>query len=217
VEYPCYRCGATVEEGIAFCPQCNAPQIRVAVAEPLTRSVAATDQDAALPSYPYLMIGPAARIDWSKAMPATALAGLIAAVLMMTPLAAFGLGMLIGGILSVVFYRRRNPVTNVTPRMGSRLGMASGAIGGAIFTVLLFAATAALHGWEQIREKVIEVVAQTAARNPDPQAQQALEFFKTEQGISLLVASGLVVTFIAFVIFSGLGGALGAVLLRRKE
>jgi hypothetical protein len=187
------------------------------VAEPLTRSVAAPDQDPALPSYPYLMVGPAPRIDWSKALPATALAGLIAAVLMMTPLAAFGLGMLIGGSLSVVFYRRRNPVANVTPRMGSRLGMASGAIGGVIFTVLLFAATALLHGWEQIREKVIEVVAQTAARNPDPQAQQALEFFKTEQGISLLVASGLVVTFIAFVIFSGLGGALGAVLLRRKE
>ena len=198
-----------MEEGIAFCPQCNAPQIRVAVAEPLAHSVTAPDQDAALPSYPYLMIGPAARIDWSKALPATALAGLIAAVLMMTPLAAFGLGMLIGGILSVVFYRRRNPVANVTPRMGSRLGMASGAIGGAIFTVLLFAATAALHGWEQIREKVIEVVAQTAARNPDPQAQQALEFFKTEQGISLLVASGLVVTFIAFVIFSGLGWRIG--------
>ena len=190
-----------MEEGIAFCPQCNAPQIRVAVAEPLAHSVTAPDQDAALPSYPYLMIGPAARIDWSKALPATALAGLIAAVLMMTPLAAFGLGMLIGGILSVVFYRRRNPVTNVTPRMGSRLGMASGAIGGAIFTVLLFAATAALHGWEQIREKVIEVVAQTAARNPDPQRNKPWNFSRPNKVFPCSWPQAWSVTFIAFVIF----------------
>ena len=72
------------------------------------------------------------------------------------------------------------------------------------------------HEWDQIRQKVIEVVEQTAARNPDPQAQQAMEFFRTEQGIVLIVTSGLVVTLIALVILSGLGGALGAVLLRRK-
>ena len=36
MEYPCHQCGTTVQEGIAFCPQCNAPQIRVAVEQPLT-------------------------------------------------------------------------------------------------------------------------------------------------------------------------------------
>ncbi len=168
-------------------------------------------------SYAYLGSPLATRIDWSQALPATALAGLIAALLMMTPLAAFGLGMLIGGSLSVIFYRRRNPVANITPAMGSRLGMASGVLGGCIFAVLLFAGTVMLHAWDQIRRKVIELVEQTAARNPDPQTQQAMEFFKTEQGIALLVTSALVGTLVAFVIFSGLGGALGAALLRRKQ
>jgi len=177
----------------------------------------ASDRAATSPSYPYLSSSLAGRIDWSKALPATALAGLIAAVLMMTPLAAFGLGMLIGGSLSVVFYRRRNPVANITPGMGSRLGMASGVLGGCIFAVLLSAGTVLLHAWDQIRQKVIELVEQAAARNPDPQTQQAMEFFKTEQGIALLVTSALVGTLVAFVIFSGLGGALGAALLRRKE
>ena len=157
------------------------------------------------------------RIDWSKALPGTALAGLIAALLMMTPLAAFGLAMLIGGSLSVLFYRRRNPVANITPGMGSRLGMVSGMLGGCIFAVLLSAGTVLLHAWDQIRQKVLELVQQAAARNPDPQAQQTMEFFKTEQGIALLVASALVGTLVAFVIFSGLGGAVGAILLRRKE
>jgi len=206
-----------VQEGIAFCPQCNAPQIRVAMAEALAPPLVSSNKEAASPSYPYLISPLATRIDWSRALPATALAGLIAAVLMMTPLAAFGLGMLIGGSLSVVFYRRRNPVANITPGMGSRLGMASGVLGGCIFAVLLSAGTVMFHAWDQIRQKVIQLVEQTAARNTDPQAQQALEFFKTEQGIALLVTSALVGTLVAFVIFSGLGGALGAAMLRRKQ
>jgi len=82
--------------------------------------------------------------------------------------------------------------------------------------VLLSARTIMLHEWGQIRQKVIELVEQAEARNPDPQALQALEFLKTEQGIALLVTSALVGTMVAFVIFSGLGGALGAALLRRK-
>ena len=216
MEYPCYQCGTTVQEGIAFCPQCNAPQIRVAMAEPLV-PVATADRAEASRPYSYLISPLATKIDWAQAWPATALAGLIAAVLMMTPLAAFGLGMLIGGSLSVVFYRRRKLVANITPGMGSRLGMASGVLGGCIFTVLLCAGTIVLHAWDQIRQKVIDLVQQTAARNPDPQAQQALEFFKTQQGIALLLVSALLGTLVAFVIFSGLGGALGAIRCAAKD
>jgi hypothetical protein len=174
--------------------------------------------DPAISSLPaYLGATLTTRIEWSQALPATALAGLIAAVLMMTPLAGFGLGMLIGGSLSVVFYRRRIPVANVTPGMGARLGMVSGILGGGIFAALLSVGTMLFHAWDTIREKLIEVVQQTAARNPDPQAQQALEFFKSPGGIVLLLATALIGTLMAFVVFSGLGGALGAVLLRRKE
>ncbi len=216
MEYPCHQCHATLQEGTAFCPQCNAPQIRVTVPESLEPPAINPELAATLPG-PYFSTSLTTRIDWSRAWPATALAGLIAAVLMMTPLRAFGLGMLIGGSLSVVFYRRRNPLANITPGMGSRLGMASGVLGGCIFTLLLSAGTVVLHAWDQIRQKVIELVEQAAARNPDPQAQQAMEFFKTPQGIALLVTSALVATLVGFVIFSGLGGALGAVLLRRKE
>jgi hypothetical protein len=174
--------------------------------------------DPALSSLPPYFGSPlTTRIEWSQALPATALAGLIAAVLMMTPLAAFGLGMLIGGSLSVVFYRRRLPVANVTPGMGARLGMVSGILGGGIFAALLSIGAILFHAWDAIRAKLIEVVEQTAARNPDPQAQQAMEFFKSPDGIVLLLTTALIGTLMAFVIFSGLGGALGAALFRRKE
>jgi hypothetical protein len=205
-----------VEQGTAFCPQCRAPQIRVAVPETFMPSGIAADPAASsLPAY--FGSSPTSRIEWSQALPATALAGLIAAVLMMTPLAGFGLGMVIGGGLSVVFYRRRIPVAKVTPGMGARLGMVSGILGGGIFAALLSIGTMLFHAWDTVRGKLIEVVEQTAARNPDPQHQQAMEFFKSPEGIVLLLTTAVVGTLLAFVIFSGLGGALGAALLRRKE
>jgi hypothetical protein len=200
-----------VQEGMAFCPQCNAPQIRVAVAEVLPSS--AIDTDLAASSLRYFGSSLPTRIEWQHAFPATALAGLIAAILMMTPLAVFGLGMLIGGGLSVVFYRRRNPVATVTPGMGARLGLVSGVLGGGIFAALISVFTMVLRVWDQIREKLIELVEQAAARNPDPQVRQAMEFFKTQLGIVLLIVG----TLVGFVICSALGGALGAVLFRRKQ
>jgi hypothetical protein len=205
-----------VEQGTAFCPQCRAPQIRVAVPETFAPSGVVSDSSiSALPTYFGSPL--TTRIEWSQALPATALAGLIAAVLMMTPLAGFGLGMLIGGSLSVVFYRRRAAIAQVTPGMGARLGMVAGVLGGGIFAGLLCIGTVLFHAWDSIRGKLFEVVDQTAARNPDPQAQQALEFFKSPDGIALLLATALIGTLVAFVIFSGLGGALGAALFKRKE
>ncbi len=205
-----------MEQGTAFCPQCRAPQIRVAVPETFTIPVTGSDPSVgALPAY--LGTRLINRIEWSQALPASALAGLIAAVLMMTPLAGFGLGMLIGGSLSVVFYRRRIPVANITPGMGARLGMLSGILGACIFAVLLSLGTLLFHAWDTIRGKLMEIVEQTAARNSDPQTLQALEFFKSPQGIMMLLSMALLGTLLAFVIFSGLGGALGAVLLRKKE
>ncbi len=205
-----------MEQGTAFCPQCRAPQIRVAVPEPVTLPGMSSDRATSLPPA-YFSSPLGTRIEWSQALPASALAGLIAAVLMMTPLAGFGLGMLIGGSLSVVFYRRRIPVARVTTGMGARLGMVSGILGGGIFAALLSIGTVLFHAWNSVHAKLLEVIEQTAARNSDPQAQQALEFFKSPNGIALLLTTALIGTLMAFVIFSGLGGALGAALLRRKE
>ena len=95
--------------------------------------------------------------------------------------------------------------------------MASGVLGGCAFSVMVCVQAFLRHEWGEIRQKVIEVVEQTAARNPDAQTQQAIEFFRTDQGIALIMTSGLVITLVALVILSGLGGALGAALLRRKQ
>ncbi len=205
-----------MEQGTAFCPQCNAPQIRVAVAETVPPS--GTISESSIPPLPvYFGASLGTRIEWSQAWPATALAGLIAALLMITPFAGLGLGMLIGGSLSVVFYRRRVPAARVTPGMGARLGMVTGVLGSGLLAIVLAIRTLLLHRWDSVRQDLIAGVEQAAARNPDPQTHQVVEFLKSPQGVVLLLSMAMITTLVAFVIFSGLGGALGAALLRRRK
>jgi hypothetical protein len=125
VEHSCYQCGLAVDEGIAFCPQCNAPQIRVAVGDavvsPTIDSGSEVKPTGSHPNTSQITV-----LQWSYALPAAALAGLIAAVMMLIPVGAFGLGMLASGALAVMFYRRRNPVANVTPGTCARKGALCG-------------------------------------------------------------------------------------------
>jgi hypothetical protein len=119
---------------MAFCPHCNAPLIRVAVAETVPSFRTIEGEVSSSISY---LSAPASRIDWAQAVPAAALAGFIGAILTVIPVATFGLGMFIGGALSVVLYRRRRFMADVTPGMGARLGIVSGLFGFAILTVPL--------------------------------------------------------------------------------
>lgn len=155
-------------------------------------------------------------LQWSYALPAAALAGLIAAV-MMVPVGAFGLGMLAAGALSVMFYRRQNPIASVTPGMGARLGALSGAFGFGTFSIFTAIEMLIFHSGGKLRDALLQAIQQSAARNSDPQAQQVLEYLKSPQGLALMMVLGLIMMGLAFLIFSSLGGALAGALLRRKD
>src|SRR5947199_10588779 len=84
--------------------------------------------------------------------------------------------------------------------------------------IIVFAfGTAVLHTGAELRQKMLDAVQQAASRSSDPQAAQAVEFLKTPQGLVVAVILGLILTFLAFVFFSGLGGGVGPGLLRRKD
>jgi hypothetical protein len=211
MEHPCYRCGTIVEEGTAFCPQCQAPQIRVAAAQPeQANTIEGTPLSAAVAGHP---IG----FQWSQALPPAAWAGMVSAGLMVLPLGGFGLGMLAAGFLCVILYRRRNPYVNLTAGLGARLGAVSGIFGFGIFVVFTGIATTLFHSGGELRSALTEAIRQAAARNPDPQAQHVLEFFKTPEGMAVVVAFGLAFMFLIFLVLSSLGGALSAALLRSKH
>ena len=209
MEHPCYKCGANVEDGTAFCPHCNAPQIRVG-----TES-SAQSGDLSLP-YPPMASAPAAAIQWPQALASAAIAGVVAAVLMLVPLGAFGLGMLVAGILSVLLYRRKNPGGNITPGVGARLGALTGMLGFGMFAV--FTAVASLIGaGGELRADLLEAVEKSATRSSDPQFQQMIEYLKSPPGLLLAMAAGLVVMLFVSLIFSTLGGTIAGAFSRSRH
>jgi hypothetical protein len=156
-------------------------------------------------------------IEWSQALPAAAIAGLVAAILMVIPLGAFGLGMLAAGALSVLLYRRRNPGASLTAGVGARLGALSGMLGFGIFAFFTAIETLLFHTGGELRAALLEAIKQSAARSSDPQAQQVIEYLQSPPGLALVMAAGLIVMLIAFLIFSCLGGVIGAALMRQKD
>lgn len=211
MEHACYKCGAAVEDGTAFCPQCNAPQIRVGLGD--------SDAERVAPSELSHHLAPPAKgtIQWSRALPASALGGVIAALLMFIPLGAFGLGMGAGGILAVLFYRRRTPGVDVTPGMGARIGLLTGALGFGIFAVFTAMEVLVFHSGGELRAALLQAIQQSAARSSEPQAQQLLEYLKTPPGLALMMGLGLFLMLLVFLILSSIAGAITAALLRRLD
>ena len=217
MEHSCYQCGVAVDEGIAFCPQCNAPQIRVIAGEAITSLDIDSDLEVNSPGS-YDNQRPVTALQWSHALPAAAMGGLIAAVVMIIPAGPLGLVMLAtAGALSVLFYRRRNPVAALTPGAGARLGALSGVLGFGIFAIVTAIEMLVFRTGGQLRDAMLQAIQQSAARSSDPQAQQAVEYLKSPQGLALMMALGLIGVCLAFMVFSSLGAALAAAMLRRKD
>jgi hypothetical protein len=124
-----------------------------------------------------------------------------------------GLGMLASGFFSVVFYRRRTYFVRLTAGLGARLGAVSGALGFGVLILLLALGEPALHSWEKLHQTMLDILERSLALNPNPQGEQIIALFKTPEGFTV----AMIMVLVAFVISSGVGGALGAVLLRKKE
>lgn len=215
MDHVCHQCGAGVEDGRPFCSQCNAPQIRVAIADPVADPVNDSASDfsrSALP--PYNTRG----IDWSHALGAAAFAVLLAAALIIIPIGIpVGLAILVAGFLSVLFYRRKTPTLTLTLGVGARLGALSGIVGYVASMAFLAVGTSAFRAGGEVHKKLLTVLAEHApAPGSDPQLQQMLDFYKTSQGFTVMMIIGLVMAFAAFLLLASLGGVIGAALLRRK-
>src|ERR1041385_6355940 len=110
MEQPCYKCGQAVEQGVAFCPHCAAPQIRVVIAErvesftgfaaPAIASQTETGHRASQ-VVPVLALPMA----WPHAIRPCVLAAVAASVLMSLGLNPF-VAMFSVGFIAVVLYRQ---------------------------------------------------------------------------------------------------------------
>src|SRR6202035_1209888 len=203
MERPCYKCGASVEEGTPFCRRCNAPQFGVVGREPLP-TITATPE-AAIEKYTAYAPPHPSTLEWPQALPSAGLS-LIAAILITVVSKSTPLAMLAAGFLSVVLYRRRCPATHVTAGMGARLGALTGALGFGVVGVTLALFTVFRSG-KEIHDAFVTYIQQAAAQGGDPRLQQVIDLLNTADGFTFIMIFSLIITLVAFTIFSSLGGA----------
>jgi hypothetical protein len=186
-----------------------------AVAEPMPgeRDAAATPAPERFGPGPQ----PENKLIWRPAIGSALVAGLLASVGCSIPIIPLAmLCMFASGGLAVTLYRRRVGRGRVTPWMGARLGLLAGGLGFGLLALLsalrLFAASERTQLRAAFRDKMQEAMA-TAA---DPEVHQAMEQFRsyvaTDNGLILVVLICLGIAAVFFLIFSALGGALGAAL-----
>jgi len=217
MEEPCYKCGQPVEQGVRFCPRCAAPQIRVVVAESptLATEIASPAGPATLPASPPVPVL-AVATPWSQALKPCALAALIASFLMSLGLNPF-VAMFSVGFLAVVFHRQGRPGIALKAANGARLGALSGLLWFAISAILEALVVLIFHKGPEIRQQLMSTIDQAASRTNDPQVLAAFARFKTPEGLEVLMILGLIMAFLAAIVLSAIGGALGGTILGRKN
>ncbi len=227
MEHCCYKCGQSVEDGKPFCAQCGAPQIRVAMPEPLVPAVAANVSASELPAFsldppivrpPLSVSALSGGVDWPHALRTCAIAALISALVMALGLMVPLLAALGAGFLSVSLYRRRSSPWAVTARSGAQIGALCGLLFFGISAVFETVAVAVFHTGGQLRQKMLDALQQAASRSSDPQVQAAFDRLKTPEGLAVMLVLGLMVLFAVSIVASSVAGALtGAVLGRRNR
>lgn len=201
-----------MESGVPFCQHCRAPQIRVSSVEDAPVSTIPVDLSASFQPTPQ-----ASPVQWSYALTAAAMAGVISAILMNVFFGFFGIGIAAAGAFAVRLYRQRSGQVSLLPGAGARIGAVSGVFGFGFFCVIAAVGTALFGGGSQVKLALLSGLEQAAARSQDPQAQAALEKLRAPEGLILVLAFSLAFVFTLFVALSSLGGALAASMSRGRR
>lgn len=158
-----------------------------------------------------------AGVHWSDALPGAMLAGAVIAFSWLVPFISFLLWPIAAGALAVMLYLRRRTDATITPGLGARVGAVSGLFGFIAFLILMAVDLVVFRGGGKLRQAMQQVIQQSAARNPSPEAQAMMQKLLTPEGIAVMVTLVLVIFLAAFIGFGAIGGAIGAKLLNRPE
>ena len=209
----CYRCGNPIEEQIAFCPACGAPQIRVRLPEPISdvqpEAELTSDQVARISSTPANLAGRSG-IQWRPfARTAAPLAAFTGMLTVMAP----GLGFFVllpGSLMVAIYIYRRTRPAPMRGGQGARMGALMGLLSFVFFTVFFLVAVSLNQ--PKYREVIVNRIHEVAAQNPDQQAQQMLQWFATTDGLITITAMFLVFVLVFFLIIGVGSGALAVTL-----
>ncbi len=227
MEHLCSRCGAAVDDNSAFCPACEAPQItylpRESEDSPIRLQAAAVPPSpVALPpvSPPYEIPAwpprPAAKIVQSDFLRAAIYGGAVGTLLSALPL-GFLIGLPLAGVLAVRLYRRQTYTRQLSQQQGFRLGALAGLFAFVMLVVVRSVTIALFGGGDELRQAMIDGIHRAQTANPDPQAQQFLQYFLTPQGMAVMAAFGLIFMCVVFVLLAGLGGLFASRTARKPQ
>lgn len=219
MDQPCYKCGHAVEEGVRFCQNCGAPQIRVVIAQPVVAATGAEAYTEVIPpsgSAPASLPVLALPMRWSQALKPCILASFIATVLMFLGLYPI-VATFCAGFLAVAFYRQRLAGMPIATRTGLRLGAFSGLLSFGTISLLMAIASTLPEFRAKFHAAVFSNLEKWAASHPaDTQFQATVDQFKTPEGFAAMLIVGGVLLLVFSLAVGGLGGVLGAKLLGRK-
>jgi hypothetical protein len=212
VDHSCEKCGAAVEDGRPFCPQCRAPQIhvQVAVADNGAGSFdVGGERQGLIPEIPTLDRAHTRQgfFDQGAGTRAALKAGVLGIFVGMIPF----LGVVLTGWLAVYFYRREKGLAPAAG-IGSRLGGAAGVVAFAINSLLILIRILVFHAQQEYVDNLLKIAQALGYNSADSEIQSAMH--------SLFTPAGLAMTFFFGMIFSVLlaaaGGALASVVLGNR-
>lgn len=220
MEITCTRCHQTVQPGDCYCPVCGLPQL-VYDGE--------STGDPAQPDKWNEIIRDAGSIDWKPALryavllavPAGALAALLASFNILGPLL-----MAVTGALVVALYMRNRSPSWITLGAGARLGLVTGVLGGwstlAASGVALYAARYWFHQGPALDDLLARLITESSqqviAWGVDPQNVAAMRtFWLSPEGRAAQVLSDSCVLALALLVFAVAGAAIGTRILARTR
>lgn len=214
----CYRCGSPLEGQTAFCAACGAPQIRVSTPEKTVATAETPAPDFQLQEAPFsssqglaLTTGIAWQDFIRAAAPLAALTGILTLVL--PPLGLFVL-LPVNLVWAISRYLRRRPMA-LRSGQGARMGAMMGALSFGFFLTSFFAGLSLF--WAEYRNVMIGRIHEIATQNPDPQAQQMMQWFATPDGFIAFTAIGLGSILLIFLVIGMGSGALAVALGRARN
>ena len=110
-------------------------------------------------------------------------------------------------------YRRHRPIA-IRSGQGARMGALMGLLSFALFLVYFLVGLIFLHA--QYRDTMISQIHQISAQNPDPQAQQMLQWFTTPDGLITFTTIALV-TILLICLVLGMGSGAVAIALGKDR
>lgn len=125
-----------------------------------------------------------------------------------------------GGAVAAFLYRRNSDQLAVPVSLAFRTGMLTGLVAYAVNAMAMLAQLAAGRGTE-LRRQMAEQMQKSISESSDPQAtaamQRLVDWMQTPQGFAMMMTLTLLMLGVGFVLFTGLGGAIGGSMLRRDR